>query len=186
MKRFNLKCGFSLSEMMVVMLILTIVIAAAAPIVTRRNNAPSTTAISNTPAGVISAYGGSTMPDGWLLCNGQAVSRTSYANLYSAIGTTYGNGDGSTTFNVPDLRGEFIRGADNGRGVDSGRALGSSQTDELKSHSHQIPVLGIAGGTMNAVGSDPSSVTTGAYVSYSTGGTETRPRNIAINYIIKH
>lgn len=60
--------------------------------------------------GEIKAYGGSTIPAGWLLCDGQAVSRTTYPELFSVIGTTYGSGDGSTTFNVPDLRGRVITG----------------------------------------------------------------------------
>lgn len=81
-----------------------------------------------TPAGAISAYGGSSAPNGYLLCTGQAISRVDYADLFAAIGTAYGNGNGVNTFNVPDLRGEFLRGADSGRGVDSGRTLGSSQT----------------------------------------------------------
>lgn len=66
-------------------------------------------------------------PTGYLKCNGAAVSRTTYADLFAAIGTTYGAGDGSTTFNVPDLRGEFIRGWDDGRGVDSSRTRGTWQ-----------------------------------------------------------
>jgi phage-related tail fiber protein len=61
------------------------------------------------------------------------VSRTTFAELFSAIGTTHGAGDGSTTFNVPDLRGEFVRGWDHGRGVDSGRGLGSLQAQDWKS-----------------------------------------------------
>lgn len=64
---------------------------------------------------------------GALLCDGSAISRASYADLFAIIGTTYGAGNGSTSFNIPDLRGEFIRGLDNGRGVDSGRTLGSYQ-----------------------------------------------------------
>lgn len=53
------------------------------------------------PAGIISTYAGSTAPTGWLICDGSAVSRTTYANLFSVIGTTYGSGDGETTFNIP-------------------------------------------------------------------------------------
>lgn len=64
------------------------------------------------PAGVIQAFAGSTTPDGWLLCDGSAVSRTTYADLFAAIGTTYGEGDGSTTFNVPDLTDKFIEGSE--------------------------------------------------------------------------
>lgn len=88
------------------------------------------------PPGMIVAYAMISPPVNWLECNGQAVNRVTYANLYTAIGTTYGAGDGSTTFNVPDLRAEFIRGFDNGRGVDSGRVFGSSQAGANHSHTH--------------------------------------------------
>lgn len=64
------------------------------------------------PSGIILPYGGATPPTGWLFCNGQSVNRTTYAGLFSAIGTAHGSGDGSTTFNVPDLRGRFVRGTD--------------------------------------------------------------------------
>ena len=83
------------------------------------------------PAGMVQAYAGSAAPTGWLKCNGAAISRTTYATLFAAIGTTYGSGDGSSTFNVPELRGEFVRGWDDSRGVDSGRSLGSFQADGL-------------------------------------------------------
>lgn len=63
------------------------------------------------PVGVVQAYAGSTTPDGWLLCDGSAVSRTTYADLFTVIGTTYGTGDGSTTFNLPDLADKFIEGS---------------------------------------------------------------------------
>lgn len=91
---------------------------------------------TSVPAGAVSAFARNTAPDGWLKANGAAVSRTAYAALFAAIGTTFGAGDGSTTFNLPDLRGEFIRGWDDGRGVDSGRAFGSAQGDQNKQHSH--------------------------------------------------
>ena len=63
------------------------------------------------PAGVIIPFAGSSIPAGYLLCNGAVVSRTTYANLFKVIGTTYGAGDGSTTFNLPDLRDRFLEGA---------------------------------------------------------------------------
>ncbi len=69
----------------------------------------------------------SSAPTGWLKANGAAVSRTAYAELFAAIGTVYGEGDGFNTFNLPDLRGEFVRGWDDGRGVDAGRIMGSWQ-----------------------------------------------------------
>ncbi len=83
------------------------------------------------PAGSIGYFGNITAPIGYLECNGQAVSRTTYPELFNAISTLYGIGDGATTFNLPDLRGEFIRGVDNGRGVDAGRVLGTLQQTSL-------------------------------------------------------
>jgi len=88
------------------------------------------------PAGMVAHFARATAPTGWLKANGAAVSRSTYSDLFAAIGTSYGEGDGFTTFNLPDLRGEFLRGWDDGRGVDGGRALGSSQTDDNKSHDH--------------------------------------------------
>lgn len=90
------------------------------------------------PAGAIQAFAMNTVPTGWLECNGVAVSRVTYANLFSVIGVTYGAGNGVTTFNLPDLRGEFIRGLDNGRSVDPGRTLGSNQTGANNPHTHTI------------------------------------------------
>ena len=84
------------------------------------------------PSGTVMYFAGQTAPTGWLKANGAAVSRTIYAALFAVIGTTYGTGDGRTTFNLPDLRGEFIRGWDDGRGIDSGRALGSAQSDAIR------------------------------------------------------
>lgn len=123
-----------------------------------------------------------TPPPGFVVLDGSELSRTGHATLFTAIGTLYGVGNGTTTFNLPDLRGEFIRGWDNGRGVDAGRVFGGFQADEFKSHTHTLqdnaepdgdtPGRFDAGG-----GSQPMSeiVTTGA-----TGGSETRPRNVAL------
>jgi len=83
-------------------------------------------AVPAVPAGAVADYAGSTAPDGWLLCYGQAVSRTTYANLYTAIGTTYGVGDGSTTFNLPDLRGRVVAGKDDMGGVSANRLTDQS------------------------------------------------------------
>ena len=88
------------------------------------------------PTGSVHIMATTTAPSGYLKCNGAAVSRTTYADLFAIIGTTHGAGDGSTTFNVPDLRGEFVRGWDDSRGVDSGRSFGSSQGDNNKQHNH--------------------------------------------------
>ena len=76
------------------------------------------------PAGCIMPYAGATAPEGWLLCHGQAVSRATYADLFAAIGTAYGTGDGSTTFNLPDLRGRVAAGRDDMGGTDAGRLAG--------------------------------------------------------------
>jgi microcystin-dependent protein len=134
------------------------------------------------PAGAVQVFAMSSAPTGWLSCDGTAVSRSTYSGLYSAIGTTYGSGNGSTTFNLPDLRGEFIRGWDAGRGIDSGRTFGSFQLDEFKSHTHSMTFArtGWDAYTGLNVGSGYSQ-NTGA-----TGGNETRPRNIAMLYCIKY
>lgn len=92
-------------------------------------------ALAVVPAGTISAYGGASAPSGWLLCDGSAVSRTTYADLFTALGTTFGTGDGSTTFNVPDLRGRFPLGV---------AAAGTGST------------LGGSGGSLDHVHSGPS------------------------------
>lgn len=145
------------------------------------------------PSGAIQAFAMSTPPTGWLSCDGSAVSRTTYATLYGLVGTLYGSGDGSTTFNLPDLRGEFIRGWDAGRGVDSGRTFGSSQADELKAHRHSYNTNGgtSTGGGDNGiarVGGSAGSPTFGYPPGgiNETGGTETRPRNVAMLYCIKY
>lgn len=88
------------------------------------------------PPGAVAHFAMGSAPTGWLKANGAAVSRTTYAALFAAISTTFGSGDGSTTFNLPDLRGEFVRGLDDGRGIDTARALGSAQADEIESHTH--------------------------------------------------
>lgn len=92
-----------------------------------------------TPSGVIVPFAGSNAPSGWLLCAGQAVSRTQYAGLFLTISTTYGVGDGSTTFNLPDLRGRTIAGVDN---------MGGSAASRLTSGVSGInaTTLGAAGG----------------------------------------
>lgn len=78
------------------------------------------------PVGTVQGYAGATAPEGWLLCYGQAVSRTTYADLFTVIGTTYGSGDGSTTFNIPDRRGRVGVGKDNMGGVSANRLTGQS------------------------------------------------------------
>lgn len=79
--------------------------------VTNAINSLQTLANSAAPTGVVQAYSGSTAPSGWLLCEGQAVSRTQYSGLFAVIGTTFGGGDGTTTFNVPNMIDRYIQGA---------------------------------------------------------------------------
>ena len=90
------------------------------------------------PVGSVFNLATTTVPTGFLECNGAAISRSTYASLFAAISTTWGSGDGSSTFNLPDLRGQFVRGWDNSAGVDSGRSFASSQSDQNKSHNHSI------------------------------------------------
>lgn len=93
-------------------------------------------AVDDALAGVVCPFGMANAPTGWLKANGAAVSRTAYAALFARIGTRFGAGDGVSTFNLPELRGEFVRGWDDGRGFDAGRALASIQTQMLELHGH--------------------------------------------------
>lgn len=133
------------------------------------------------PAGAVSFFSMSYAPSGWLIADGSAVSRTAYAALFAAIGTTFGAGDGSTTFNLPDLRGEFIRCWPGAKAVDTGRVFGSWQADNFRSHSHTYPGGTTGGGTAAQNGPPWGGVLT----TNSTGGTETMPRNIALLACIK-
>lgn len=99
-------------------------------------NSAITKAEQAASAGAIQMVAVNSVPDGWIKCNGATVSRTTYAALYAKIGTTYGPGNGSTTFNVPDYRGAFLRGLDEGRGLDAGRAIGTYQDSQNLSHNH--------------------------------------------------
>ena len=92
--------------------------------------------------GLVCSFAMATPPLGWLKANGAAVSRTTYAVLFSRIGTLYGAGDGVNTFNLPDPRGKFIRVLDDGRGIDPGRQQGSNQADETRSHNHGASASG--------------------------------------------
>ncbi|WP_346985865.1 phage tail protein [Chryseobacterium sp. POE27] len=158
---------------------------------------PQTVNVS-APAGTVSYTAASTAPAGYLECNGAAVSRTTYATLFAAIGTTYGAGDGSTTFNLPDLRGEFVRGWDHGRGVDVSRSLGTFQLHSIQYHEHDIPTPTGGTGSGRASITDDTGVNEtgnynllrGRYYTYNSGpsgnyDSETRPRNIALMPIIK-
>lgn len=147
------------------------------------------------------------IPTGFLECNGAAVPRSGaggYPELFAAIGTRYGAGDGVTTFNLPDRRGEFVRGWDHGAGRDpdaatrsnrgdgtTGSVVGTKQADQFKSHQHRIgyyrsthalsgnepqidPWIGLGG---NVIPLPPDS---------TVGGSETRSRNVSTVYIIRY
>jgi microcystin-dependent protein len=98
------------------------------------------------PAGVVLPFAGSTAPQGYLLCDGGAVSRTDYADLFAAIGTVYGAGDGATTFNVPDLSGRVVLGVSQSHALGStgGEAVHTLTEQELPAHTHTVPSHGHA------------------------------------------
>ncbi|MCU7647120.1 tail fiber protein [Pseudomonas aestus] len=137
-------------------------------------------------------------PTGFLRANGTAVSRSAYPRLFARIGTTYGAGDGSTTFNLPDWRGVFVRGLDEGRGLDPGRALATFQFDQFQGHAQSAPP-GASGFTVYAPGQGGASAGGGINTAPKTGGVvsdgvngnprvgaETRPVNIAFLACIKY
>ncbi|MDP3846231.1 MAG: tail fiber protein [Pseudomonas sp.] len=156
---------------------------------------PTSQAAVLAPPGKVCSFAMSVPPAGWLKANGAQVNRATYAALFAAIGTTFGAGDGSTTFNVPDLRGEFVRGWDDGRGIDAGRGFASFQADAFKAHFHStvannqfgnfqyIADVG-TGGTMG--GAAGSSWAPNAPFNNGGGGSETRPRNVALLTCIKY
>lgn len=158
------------------------------------------------PAGAVLPFAMATAPTGWIPCDGRSLSRAAYPRLFSAIGTLYGSAD-SNSFNVPDYRGEFLRGFDaiggTVRGVDSGRVFPQAQGSSLESHRHKMfsnagsnrPALtadnypkhsGTDGSvdseyTINGVDSiEPTLGNSGSY-----GGSETRPRNMPVYFYIR-
>jgi len=179
-----------------------------------QTNGSGTLSFSNVqgvPSGAVFCIAVATVPSDYLECNGAAVSRTTYSALFAVVGTAYGAGNGSSTFNIPDLRGEFIRGFDNGRGVDSGRSIATAQSDQNKAHNHTATSSVTDpehthsfgsnnsdsgdGNTLNDRTNQPNTRTmtsnsSATNISVSTtiandGGTENRPRNIAMMYVIK-
>ena len=155
------------------------------------------------PPGSVTAYMGTIAPPGWLLCDGSVVSRTNYALLFGVIGTACGDGDGSTTFNLPDMRGVFLRGVNGSRsdsfadpddnstlrinifsGGNTGNALGSYQLDMFASHTHNYNYTPLANGTSGE--GTPGPRTVESVATSATGGNETRPKNVYVNYIIKY
>lgn len=163
------------------------------------------------PVGTVLACASQVAPAGFLPCEGAAISRESYANLFAAIGISYGNGDGSTTFNLPDYRGQFLRGWDNGAGVDPdaagrtggdgtpGDAVGTKQSDQSNNiRTFQTKYTPGLGAVMPIEISDDGSWSAGALsgsdaghndrvqLKMRTGGIETRPKNISVLFIIKY
>ena len=96
------------------------------------------------PAGIIMPFAGTVAPQGCLFCDGSAVSRTTYAALFAVIGTTYGEGDGSTTFNIPDLSGRVVIGVSNTHAIGStgGEEFVTLDSDQMPAHSHEVPQHG--------------------------------------------
>ena len=191
----------------------------------------TTASVDNTvvPASAVMAFARPTCPSGWLSANGAAVSRTTYADLFAAISTMYGVGDGSTTFNMPDYRGEFLRGIDNGAGRDpdsasrtnrgdgtTGDNIGTKQTEQTLSHLHAVDPPSTSSNTTGAhthtytfwdggggTAADTNQYSSGnantssngdhshtvdiaSFDSGSTGGNETRPRNVNVLYCVKY
>lgn len=126
------------------------------------------------PVGVPVPWPSATPPKGWLKCNGAAFSAEEYPELAKAYPTN----------KLPDLRGEFIRGWDDGRGIDAGRALLSAQSDLFKAHHHKFSFF-IGGAVLGGTGAVYDFNGSAGRDTYDTGGNETRPRNIAFNYIVR-
>ncbi len=158
------------------------------------------------PIGASIYWNSPTLPSGFMKENGAAISRTAYAELFGKIGTRFGAGDGSTTFNLPDSRAEFIRGLDDGRGVDAGRVLGSAQASQNLAHTHGVsdPSHTHSAGGFNSLATNGAGLSTvhnavnhnagavgGIFAAYtgisiqSHGGTEARPRNVSKLVLIR-
>jgi microcystin-dependent protein len=144
------------------------------------------------PPGTIFPYAGSSAPEGWVLCNGGEVSRTSdlYKALFAVIGTSYGIGNGSTTFNLPNTQGRFLRGSGNNN-LGLGTNIGTYQDDAMQGHVHNYTRrLQLSGGgsgsdwAFDATGQTTLPVTAAGYGDIRFTN-ETRPSNVGVNYIIK-
>ena len=139
--------------------------------------------IFTAPVGSVIAYPVDSVPDHCMECNGAVISRAAYPELFSVLGTVYGAGDGSSTFNLPDFRDRFLRGA----GGENAAAIGAAQNAQIGTHLHSMrtylnPTSGSGSGIQNiGIGgaSGPYYVASEAY-----GGHETRPANYAVRYCI--
>lgn len=150
------------------------------------------------PTGTIAPFGGGTVPAGWMLCDGSAISRTTYSSLFAAINTTYGSGDGLSTFTLPNAQGVFLRGAGSQTisSVSYSATIGASQADALQNITGNIGTIGINGtvngafATSGNAGAISNSGDVDLQVNFNASrvartSTETRPANIGVNYIIK-
>ena len=151
------------------------------------------------PTGVILPFGGSTIPEGYLLCNGAAISRSTYAKLFDAIGTLYGDGDGATTFNLPDMRNRFAEGAGTysvGTAVEAGLPNITGVTSIYSygdiSSTGALKTVITASHGINGGGSDwnfhPSSLELDASKADSIYGksSNVQPSSLVLNYVIKY
>ena len=159
---------------------------------------------ADSPIGTILPYGGASAPSGWFICDGTAISRTTYSELFAVIGTSFGTGDGSTTFNLPDLReattkGVGLTGKSNNHYDSDGVALGEFVEDRVQSHEHKIKSTtdnselaqnsGISGSGASWIQSGTASgyidkfrastIMSGRY------GDTTEVKAVGVNYIIK-
>lgn len=161
--------------------------------------------LSAIPIGTCLPLPASGIPYGYLLCDGAAVSRSVYAVLYTNIGNAHGSGDNSTTFNIPDYRGRFLRGRDGGvardldrvsrsvmaTGGNVGDNIGSVQAESFNAHSHvshgyvSQTFFSYSGGGGTAGITTPLAADSSTVIA-STGGNETRPLNATVNYIIRY
>jgi len=155
------------------------------------------------PVGKVIMFAGAAEPQGYLTCDGRVISRSTYSDLFNTIGTAFGAGDGSTTFNIPDLRNEFVRGASSTRNV------GTKESDQFKEHRHSgttstagehahggVPQRrsdtdrGTGGSSLFSVDNTGSTSNAGSHNhTFNTtlvGGSETRPRNVALQFCIKY
>ena len=172
---------------------------------TGAGSAPAWEEAAGVVAGLILPFANASAPTGFLVCDGAAVSRTTYATLFTAIATVWGVGDGSSTFNIPDLRGAFLRGVGTSTGFtqDHTTTLAAFEDDQYQNHSHSIfsSIEGAPGTGSGAV--NYAATTPGYFQQYSytmnmkpstdpsSGGTprignETRPNNVGITYCIKY
>ncbi|ROL65361.1 phage tail protein [Pseudomonas protegens] len=145
--------------------------------------------MSALPVGAMVPFPKGAVPAGFLEVDGSVQSAATYPDLAAYLGTTFNTGgEGEGNFRLPESRGEFLRGWDHGRGVDAGRGLGSWQADEFKSHTHSVKDSSYAGNVFDSwvYGDTGNGVTEDENLrTNSSGGSETRPRNLAVMWCIK-